>query len=112
LAALISAVRCDEPSVLLLAQRFPRWSVRSSCELSRQLPSRINVRQAHGVTHARAFRTSMAREQGGPVTHPMTDYFRDEVMSKRPYIRMEWCVQALSHPYRTEVQPEDGRIRH
>lgn len=42
----------------------------------------------------------------------MTDYFRDEVLSKRPYIRMEWCVNALAHPYRTEVQPEDGRVRY
>jgi hypothetical protein len=47
-----------------------------------------------------------------PVTHPTTDYFRDEVLSKRPYIRMEWCVSALFHPYRTEVQPEDGRVRY
>ena len=42
----------------------------------------------------------------------MTDYFRDEVLSKRPYIHMEWCVRALFRPYRTEVQAEDGRVRH
>lgn len=33
-----------------------------------------------------------------PVTHPTTDYFRNEVLSKRPYIRMEWCVSALFRP--------------
>jgi hypothetical protein len=46
------------------------------------------------------------------VLAPMTDYFRNDVLAKRPYIRMEWCVEALSRPLRREVQPEDGRIRH
>jgi uncharacterized protein YuzE len=44
--------------------------------------------------------------------HPMTDYFRDEVLAKRPYIQLDWCMRALANPIRTEVQPEDGRIRH
>ena len=42
----------------------------------------------------------------------MTDYFRDEVLVKRPYIKLEWCMSAIAHPLRKEVQPEDGRIRH
>lgn len=42
----------------------------------------------------------------------MTDYFRDNVLPKRPYIRIEWCAQALANPLRTEVQSEDGRVRH
>lgn len=42
---------------------------------------------------------------------PMTDYFRDNVLAKRPYIRLEWCQAALQDPLRREVQPEDGRIR-
>jgi hypothetical protein len=42
----------------------------------------------------------------------MTEYFRNDVLVKRPYIRLEWCVQALNHPVLREVQPEDGRIRH
>ena len=46
------------------------------------------------------------------MAHPMTDCFRDEVLSKRPYIKVGWCEQALSNAYRTEVQLEDGRIRH
>ena len=46
------------------------------------------------------------------MNHPMTDYFRDDVLAKRPYLQLEWCVRALSHPVRTEVQPEDGRVRH
>ncbi|WP_431065974.1 hypothetical protein [Methylotuvimicrobium sp.] len=40
-----------------------------------------------------------------------TDYFRDNVLPKRPYIKPEWCQAALSHPFRREVQ-DDGRIRH
>jgi hypothetical protein len=42
---------------------------------------------------------------------PMTDYFRNDVLEKRPYIRLDWCVTALNAPLRREVQP-DGRIRH
>jgi hypothetical protein len=41
-----------------------------------------------------------------------TDYFRNDVMAKRPYIKQEWIELALAHPLRREVQPEDGRIRH
>ena len=41
-----------------------------------------------------------------------TDYFRDDVMVKRPYIQEEWLLLALSAPVRREVQAEDGRIRH
>ena len=43
---------------------------------------------------------------------PTTDYFRNDVLQKRPYIRLEWCVGALRNPLRREIQPEDGRIRH
>ena len=42
----------------------------------------------------------------------LTDYFRDNVLPKRRYIRLEWCAQALSNPLRREIQPEDERIRH
>lgn len=42
----------------------------------------------------------------------MTDYFRNDVLVKRPYIRLEWCLRALENPFRKEVQADDGRIRH
>ena len=42
----------------------------------------------------------------------MTDYFRNDVAVKRPYIRLEWCIEALRSPVRREVQPEDGRVRY
>jgi hypothetical protein len=42
----------------------------------------------------------------------MTDYFRNDVLVKRPYIRLEWCLRALENPFRKEVQADDDRIRH
>ena len=42
----------------------------------------------------------------------MTEYFRNDVLAKRPYIRLEWCKAAIEHPIRREVQPEDQRIRY
>lgn len=40
-----------------------------------------------------------------------TEYFRNEVLLKRPYIKLEWCQIALAKPFRREIQ-DDGRIRH
>ena len=41
-----------------------------------------------------------------------TGYFQNDVMVKRPYIKIEWLELALSSPVRREVQADDGRIRH
>lgn len=41
-----------------------------------------------------------------------TNYFRNDVMVKRPYIKAEWLELALANPVRREVQADDGRIRH
>jgi hypothetical protein len=43
---------------------------------------------------------------------PITDYFRNEVLVKRPYIQREWCEAAVRNPIRKEVQADDGRIRY
>jgi hypothetical protein len=40
-----------------------------------------------------------------------TEYFKRRVLQERPYIRLEWCEQAVREPEAREVQ-EDGRIRH
>jgi len=40
-----------------------------------------------------------------------TRYFEEQILRKRPYIKREWCEQALRQPAHREVQP-DGRIRH
>ena len=42
---------------------------------------------------------------------PMTDYFRNDVLLKRPYIRIDWCLAALQSPVKEEVQADDGRVR-
>lgn len=40
-----------------------------------------------------------------------TAYFREQVLRKRDYLKIEWCVQIVEYPIRKEIQ-EDGRIRH
>ena len=40
-----------------------------------------------------------------------TAYFEGEVLRKRPYLRREWCIRAVTNPLKTEVQSEDGRVR-
>lgn len=39
-----------------------------------------------------------------------TRYFEEQVLRKRPYIKREWCRDAVAAPIRREVQ-KDGRIR-
>lgn len=39
-----------------------------------------------------------------------TSYFENEILRKRPYLKREWCEQALAQPVQREEQP-DGRIR-
>jgi hypothetical protein len=31
-------------------------------------------------------------------THPTTDYFRNDILLKRPYIQLEWYQAALFNP--------------
>jgi len=40
-----------------------------------------------------------------------TRYFQEQVLRKRPYIKIEWCERAVKEPLVREVQL-DGRIRH
>ncbi|MCS6844887.1 MAG: hypothetical protein NZ528_11305 [Caldilineales bacterium] len=40
-----------------------------------------------------------------------TDYFRESVLVRRPYLKMEWIEAVLRNPVRTEVQP-NGRTRY
>jgi hypothetical protein len=39
-----------------------------------------------------------------------TDYFKNEVLRKRPYIKKEWCIQVLKNPTKSERQ-EKNRFR-
>lgn len=40
-----------------------------------------------------------------------TRYFEHQVLRKRPYIKREWCEQAIRDPIRMERQ-SDGRYRY
>ena len=39
-----------------------------------------------------------------------TDYFENEVLRKRPYLKREWCIRVIEHPLKTELQ-EHNRYR-
>lgn len=39
-----------------------------------------------------------------------TDYFENEVLHKRPYLKKEWCIRICEHPLRMEPQ-EHNRFR-
>ena len=40
----------------------------------------------------------------------VTRYFSEQVLRKRPYIRVEWCVQVVADPLKREREP-NGRVR-
>lgn len=33
-----------------------------------------------------------------------TDYFENEVLRKRPYLKKEWCIQVINNPLKVEPQ--------
>jgi hypothetical protein len=39
-----------------------------------------------------------------------TEYFENEVLRKRPYIRREWCIRIIENPLHSELQ-EHNRFR-
>jgi hypothetical protein len=43
-------------------------------------------------------------------TYQFTEYFENEVMRKRPYIKKEWCIRVLENPTKSEPQ-EFNRYR-
>ena len=42
--------------------------------------------------------------------YKFADYFENEILRKRPYIKKEWCIQVLENPIRVEEQ-EGNRFR-
>ena len=42
--------------------------------------------------------------------YKFTDYFENEVLRKRPYIKKEWCIRVLENPVKVEPQ-ELNRFR-
>jgi hypothetical protein len=45
-----------------------------------------------------------------PEEYKFTDYFENEVLRKRPYLKKEWCVQVVESPVKIEEQ-ENNRYR-
>lgn len=39
-----------------------------------------------------------------------TAYFREQVLRKRPYLKIEWCLDIVANPVDSETQG-DGRLR-
>ena len=39
-----------------------------------------------------------------------TNYFENEVIRKRPYLKKSWCIEAIEYPEKFEQQ-EDNRFR-
>ena len=36
-----------------------------------------------------------------------TDYFENEVLRKRPYLKKEWCIRVVEQPIRSEPQDQN-----
>ena len=43
-------------------------------------------------------------------TYRFTEYFENEVLRKRPYLKREWCTRVVDTPLRSEPQ-EGNRFR-
>jgi hypothetical protein len=41
-----------------------------------------------------------------------TEYFKNKVLVKRPYLKQEWIEKVLDNPVKIEKQIEDDRIRY
>ena len=39
-----------------------------------------------------------------------TEYFENEVLRKRPYLKKDWCIQVIENPIKVEQQ-ENNRFR-
>jgi len=42
--------------------------------------------------------------------YKFTDYFENEVLRKRPYLKKEWCTKVIENPIKVERQ-ENNRFR-
>jgi hypothetical protein len=42
--------------------------------------------------------------------YAFTDYFENEVLRKRPYLKKEWCIRVIENPLKVELQ-EHNRYR-
>jgi hypothetical protein len=47
----------------------------------------------------------------GMADYTFTNYFENEVLRKRPYLKKEWCIRVCENPIRSEPQ-EHNRFRY
>jgi hypothetical protein len=45
-----------------------------------------------------------------PMDYDYTQYFENEVLRKRSYLKKEWCIRVIENPLKIEQQ-EKGRVR-
>lgn len=50
------------------------------------------------------------RARGVEPRYGFTEYFENQVLRKRPYIKKEWCTRVIENPVRSEPQ-ENNRYR-
>jgi hypothetical protein len=63
------------------------------------------------LSRAASPKIDLARLSRTARTMKTTRYFQEQVLRKRPYIRVEWCDRIVKDPLAREAQT-DGRIRH
>ena len=42
--------------------------------------------------------------------YKLTEYFENEILRKRPYLKKEWCIKVIENPLKVEPQ-ENNRFR-
>jgi hypothetical protein len=42
--------------------------------------------------------------------YKFTEYFENEILRKRPYLKKEWCIKVIENPLKVEPQ-ENNRFR-
>lgn len=42
--------------------------------------------------------------------YKFTPYFENEILRKRPYLKVEWCIEVIENPMKVEQQ-ENNRVR-
>ena len=45
------------------------------------------------------------------ITYSFTDYFENQVLKKRPYLKKEWCIYTIENAEKSEMQ-ELNRYRY
>jgi hypothetical protein len=43
--------------------------------------------------------------------YSFTEYFERKVLTKRAYLKKEWCIRIVENPIRKELQPDGERVR-